>query len=79
MLSVWYQLGRRCARPLKPVTLKSGMPGLLYLTSPVKPGIPRFAPAVFRPFDCKVVQIVGVEAIRPTRKSLTRFGVRVWV
>ena len=46
VLSFWYQLVPPLPNPLKPVMLKSGMPGLLYVESPLKPGIPRFVPAL---------------------------------
>ena len=79
MLSFWYQLVPLSLSPLKPVTLKSGMPGLLYCESPVNPGIPRAVPALVWFAVENGLTVAVSRKYRPTRKSFTRFGVSVWV
>ena len=77
MLSFWYQLLEALPNPLKPVILKSGMPGFWYCVSPVKPGIPKFVPALVWPLTAKGLSVAVVKKFRPTRKSFTRFAVSV--
>ena len=52
-MSNWYQFVPPAPRPLKLLMLMLGRPGLLNLTSPSKPGMPRSAPAVGMLFTAK--------------------------
>src|SRR4030095_13081822 len=45
VVSNWYQFAPAVPSPLKLLTLILGSPGLLYLTSPLNPGMPRSDPA----------------------------------
>jgi hypothetical protein len=51
VLSVWNQLVPELPQPENPVTLNSGVPGLLVVTSASNPGIPRLLPASLIPFE----------------------------
>src|SRR5579862_6762905 len=77
--SFWYQLVEPFANPLKPVIVKSGIPGLLNTVSPLKPGIPKFVPALVCALLAKGFSVAVLKKFRPILKSLTRFGVSVWV
>ena len=71
VLSFWYQLVPPLPKPLNPVMLKSGMPGLLYVESPLKPGIPRSVPARVQSVDGEGFRASELKKFRPTRKSFT--------
>ena len=62
-MSNWYQFVPPAPRPLKLLTLMLGRPGLLYLTSPSKPGMPSAGPGVGRPAHRERIHGVEVDAV----------------